>query len=67
MMAHARIGWVIAQQRSLLVLSSGRWMFIVLGAKDGPMTGPGQRVVAAINGLPDLLWCAPDERPMEAS
>jgi hypothetical protein len=42
-------------------------MFIVLGAKDGPMTGPGQRVVAAINGLPELLWCAPDERPVEAS
>jgi hypothetical protein len=67
MMAHARIGRVIAQQRSLLVLSTGRWVFIALGAEDGPMTGPGQRVVAAISGLPDLLWCAPDERPLEAS
>jgi hypothetical protein len=42
-------------------------VFIVLDAKDSTMTGPGQRVVAAINGLPDLLWCAPDERPVEAS
>lgn len=42
-------------------------MFIVLGAKDGPMTGPGQRVVAAIKGLPDLLWYVADERPVEAS
>jgi hypothetical protein len=42
-------------------------VFIALGAEDGPMTGPGQRVVAAINGLPDLLWSTPDERPVQAS
>ena len=29
--------------------------------------GPGQRAFAAINGLPDFLFCAPDERPVEAS
>jgi uncharacterized protein YceK len=67
MMAHARIGWVIAQLRSLLVLVLVGGCSSCSARKDGPMTGPGQRVVAAINGLPDLLWCAPDERPVEAS
>jgi len=40
---------------------------IVHGAKDGTVSGLEQRAVAAINGLPDLLFCAPDERPAEAS
>jgi hypothetical protein len=44
-------------------------VLIVLGAKEGTVSGPEQRAFAAINGLPDFLFCfcAPDERPAEAS
>jgi hypothetical protein len=37
------------------------------GAKAGTVSGPEQRALAAINGLPDFLFWAPDERPAEAS
>jgi hypothetical protein len=30
-------------------------------------SGPGQRAFAAISGLPDFLFCAPDERQAKAS
>jgi hypothetical protein len=39
----------------------------VHGVKDGTVSGPEQRAVAAINGLSDFLFLAPDERPAETS
>jgi hypothetical protein len=46
---------------------AGRGVLIVLGAKAGTVRGPEQRALAAINGLTDFLFWAPDERPVEAS
>jgi hypothetical protein len=46
---------------------AGRRVLIVRCAKDGTLSGPEQRAFAAINGLLDFLFCAPDERPAEAS
>ena len=48
-----------------LVLVGG--VHSVHGAKDGTVSGPEQRAVAAINGLPDFLFWAPDGRPAETS
>jgi len=42
-------------------------VLIVRCAKGGIVSGPEQRASAAINGFPDFLFCAPDERPVEAS
>ena len=46
---------------------AGRTVLIVRSARDGTVNGPEQRAFAVINGLPDFLLCAPDERPAEAS
>jgi hypothetical protein len=42
-------------------------MRIVLGGKDGTVSGPEQRAFALLSWLPEFLVCAPDERPAEAS
>jgi hypothetical protein len=44
-----------------------RTVLIVRSARDGTVNGPEQRAFAVINGLPDFLLCAPDERAAEAS